>query len=504
MSFFKNICCPFLLILFTSSFSSVFAAELSINFNNKTGKINPLSGVQGSPFPIVEYDLERVEQFRDSHISLVRFPQDCYPNTLTLGGIFPDAAADAELPESYNFKGIDQHIKAAASAGCDILWQASYDIGESDSWHDINLGGRAPVDMKKWCRVVKKCLMHFNNGWAGGYNYTVKFVEFINEPGGLGGFRGDNAKKIPQAFMAFIEAIEEYNRENPSTPVKAVGPGLPFSIAEWPARKQQIQNAIELFRRKGVKLPIFSFHTYGGDTSPIGTALLGKAYRNVLDEAGFSDTQLWNTEWQGGDFLAKEFDLDLQKLALTASSEDVEKYKRALATYALSCKIRWQGIIDGSCYYRANKRAHAPRFTPKSPFYTSFDSPFFLADGSPTPLARQEALMYRIAAETPYRCQINSDSPNQLITAMACRSSDGSTLNILVCNLSNAAENFRLTCSMPVADRYNAFVTGLKNLSSNSPAEGLVQKLDNNQVIITLNIDQLNSTLVTLKQKVTK
>jgi hypothetical protein len=37
-----------------------------------------------------------------------------------------------DLPDSrgsYRFTAIDRHIMASREAGCDILWQSSYDVG---------------------------------------------------------------------------------------------------------------------------------------------------------------------------------------------------------------------------------------------------------------------------------------------------------------------------------------------------------------------------------------
>lgn len=397
------------------------------------GQFQRLSGVQGSPAPILDGEPTRVIEFRTAGIQRSRFPQDCFPNTLTLGGIFPDENADPDSEASYHFEAIDKHVRAARDAGVHVLWQSSYDVGRTDRWEGVNLGGRPPANLERWGRVVARCLEHFNNGWGSGFERCVDAVEFVNEPSGLGGFTGPDAKRLGSAFLAFLDTIERYNRAHPDSAVRAVGPGIPLSLAEWPEWQPRFDKSLAEITKAGKSWPVFSFHTYGDDVSPKANEGLARAFRTMLDRHGMRQTELWNTEWQAGDFVKKHLSVTP---ARAARATDLEKkqFASALAAYVVACKLRWQGVVSGSCYYRANERAFPPGH--KSPFANARAGRggFFGSDGQPGTLALQERLMGLVADATPERCKTQF-ADDGLLAVAGLRSADGKKLSILASSL---------------------------------------------------------------------
>ncbi|MFO0652489.1 MAG: hypothetical protein U0326_40090 [Polyangiales bacterium] len=91
--------------------------------------------MQGSPHPLIDGEPSYVAQYRAVGIERARIDQDCLPNTLTLGGIFPDEAADPSRAGSYRFEAVDAHLRAAREAGCDVLWNTEWQGGEFLSRH---------------------------------------------------------------------------------------------------------------------------------------------------------------------------------------------------------------------------------------------------------------------------------------------------------------------------------------------------------------------------------
>lgn len=407
------------------------------------GAYDRLSGVQGSPAPIVEGEPAYTERYRAHHIERVRFPQDCPPNTLTLGGIFPDEGADPDAPSSYHFAAIDRHVTAARAAGAEILWQSSYDVGRSDRWVGLNLGGRAPRDLDRWGRVLVRCLEHFNVGWAGGLDRAVPYVEFLNEPNGLGGFEGDEVGRLAPTFVRFLALVDDFNRAHPGAAVRAVGPGIPLSIAEWPALRPLFESTARAVKAAGRPLPIFSFHTYGDDTSPRANARLAREIRGMLDAAGLRSSALWNTEWLAGDFLALHLGVDRER-ASSATLEDRRRFASGLAAYAIACKIRWQGVLTGSFYYRANQRAFPPGH--RLPFGASGPGRFFSRDGTVGPLALQESLTDHVARATPVRCAVRHEDDG-LLAVLGLRSSDGRAIGLLASSLATSPRRLAVTFS---------------------------------------------------------
>jgi len=417
--------------------------RVAVDLSSPLGSFHRLSGVQGSPHPIVAADVDHRVHFRAHHIEHARFPQDCPPNTLTLGAIFPDEKADPDHAASYAFGAIDAHVAAARAAGAKVLWQTSYDVGMSDRWKTINLGGRAPVDLERWSRVVTRCLEHFNNGWADGMQQAVHHVEFVNEPNGLGGFRGPRAKDLLPAFLRFLTTIEDYNRAHPDTVVKSVGPAIPFSFPDWSTWQPRFDKALAAMKAAGKRLDVFSFHTYGSDVSPRANQRLALALRELLNQHGMQRTELWNTEWLGGDFLRKHLGID-RSLIDSPTEKQARLYGSGMAAYALANKIRWQGVVTGSYYYRANLRAFPPHVEAK---LAERARPglalLFGSDGKSRPLAYQESLTHRVTQDTPLRCQ-TSWQDDGLLAAQGLRSEDGSRAAVLICSLAAEARGVRV------------------------------------------------------------
>ena len=410
------------------------STRAEIDLASVIGPLDRLSGVQGSPYPILPEEPDYIEQFRAVGVARARIDQDCLPNTLTLGGIFPDEDADPTLASSYRFAAIDAHLRAARAAGCDVLWQASYDVGGSDRWVGANLGGRPPADVERYCQVVERCLAHFVSGWADGLDGAVRWVEFLNEPNGLGGFTGPGAARFTPLFLRFLETVERFAAAHPDRPMSAVGPGIPLSLAEWPALRDAFERGVAALQAAGRRLPVFSFHTYGADVSPVANARLARELRAMLDAHGLQDTELWNTEWQAGDFLATHLGVDRAR-GHEASLGQRRAFASGLAAYAVACKLRWQGVVDGSFYYRANQRA----FPPSHPALADPTGPtrYFARDGSLGALALHEALMRLAARTAPQRCRTAWDDDG-LLTVLGLTTRDRGTAALIASNLDPA------------------------------------------------------------------
>ncbi len=419
------------------------AAIVELDASRPVGAFDRLSGVQGSPAAIVDGEPELVREFREARIARSRFPQDCAPNTLTLAGVFPDENADPASAAGYRFEDIDRHVRAAHAAGAEILWQSSYDVGRSDRWVGQNLGGRAPENLSRWGRVVTRCLEHFNNGFAGGFDYSVRNAEFVNEPDGLGGFHAGHEKRLLPAFLHFLETVDAYNRAHAGTPVRAVGPGIPLSISEWPTWRPRFDAALRAIRGAGKSLPAFSFHTYGRDVSPRGNIRLAKEIRALLDVHRMHATELWNTEWLAGDFLRDHLSLGADKVA-RATDPDQRRYGSAMAAYAVACKIGWQGVVRGSFYYRANVRAFPPGY--RAPLAAGGYGRYFGPAGRLNALGLHERLLSQVAALTPERCT-TAVAEDDSFFALGLRSPDARAASLLVASLARAPRSVSLRVS---------------------------------------------------------
>jgi len=140
-----------------------------------------------------------------------------------------------------------------------------------------------------------------------------------------------------------------------------------------------------------------------------------------------------------GDFLRAHLELDAADLR-TPTADQRRLFAQGVASYALSCKTRWQGLVSGSFYYRAGQRAWPPGES--SPFGDGDGtSGFFSPEGRVGALALHELLTYGIAQRTPERCAIEvADEPH--FTALGLRGAGAA--GVLLASLAPTARLVRV------------------------------------------------------------
>jgi len=88
--------------------------------------------------------------------------------------IFPNWNADPADPASYNFGPTDTLIKNIVDAKAEVFFR----VGRSN----ISGANTVPPDFDKYGEVVKHVVMHYNDGWANGFKYGIRYFEIWNEP----------------------------------------------------------------------------------------------------------------------------------------------------------------------------------------------------------------------------------------------------------------------------------------------------------------------------------
>jgi hypothetical protein len=197
--------CPLLLCVaaFTQNTTAGFRS-LQVDAGKVIGEIRSFQGLNGPPSPLMTGLPNLAQPYKDLRISQVRthdlmgpseidskFEQSngelawLIPDPAQRAGvvkagnasiIFPDESADPEKPASYNFAPTDKVLAAIRATGAEVY----YRIGRS--WGaNIN----PPADFDKFASVVKHIAMHYNQGWANGFHYDIRYWEFWNEPDGL-------------------------------------------------------------------------------------------------------------------------------------------------------------------------------------------------------------------------------------------------------------------------------------------------------------------------------
>ena len=268
-----------------------FGKIITVDFSEKTGKIKPLNGLNvGAYVSANGSTVELAEVFSAISAPVVRL-SDVEPpygqnQFVDIHCIFPDFSADESLPESYNFTETDKYIKAVKDAGAEVLFR----LGESLDPYERKLYVKRPADLEKWARICEHIVMHYNEGFADGYKWKIKYWEIWNLPEQPSGWQGSE-----EEFFELYSVTASYLKEKfPKIKVGGYG-SVGFSALNRLASDAVTMEAPNYAERffaflKGKRAPLDFFTWYSIAESPEELSLHAMYARNALDGAGFKRT----------------------------------------------------------------------------------------------------------------------------------------------------------------------------------------------------------------------
>ncbi len=152
--------------------------NITVDFGKKCGKIKPLGGMNGAPRSGgVGLPFDFTEEFTNMRVPSVRVGGSSgdygYNQYINIHSVFPDFSADENLEESYNFLPTDLYLASVKSTGAEII----YCLGESSEPYSKKLYAKPPSDFGKWARICEHIIMHYNEMWANGFKWNLKYFE---------------------------------------------------------------------------------------------------------------------------------------------------------------------------------------------------------------------------------------------------------------------------------------------------------------------------------------
>lgn len=249
---------------------------------------NPgVSPVPGNPvFNPNGLDLSSV--YKQMHVDLVRthdLDADGSGNVDGLGinRIFPDWNADPTDPASYNFAATDTLIAGIVAAGEQVF----FSLGRSDlSMVGLPLDGTLPPDFDTYAIVAKQIVLHYNKGWANGYQYGIQYWEIWNEPDTP--FWSGSVAQYYSFYQKVATAIKSVDAT-----LKVGGPATASNTST-----QGLQgDFLQFLSSNALPLDFYSFHWYAAHVDPLDFSQLARSNRALLNQYGFSSTELHLTEW---------------------------------------------------------------------------------------------------------------------------------------------------------------------------------------------------------------
>lgn len=310
------------------------AGELYADFSAITGEMKclhginngPKSGYQGS-VSSDEWELDATQLYREMGIPVVRTHDSEYPygqdQFIDIHCVFPDFSKDAEDETAYNFEKTDQYIEAIIDSGAEVFFR----LGESIDHSGDDLYINPPGDYKKWAQVCEHIIRHYNEGWADGYEYDIKYWEIWNEP--------DNEQNWTGTKEEYFELYKET-----AIYLKNMFPDI--YIGGYAAANCSVETITEFLQyiKEGEEAPLdfFSWHTY--TATPWAYWENAKTVRDLLDQNGYENTKSILDEWN---YLKSWEDYE--------GTADMIQSARGAAFMASSMIIMQYSSIDAALYY---------------------------------------------------------------------------------------------------------------------------------------------------------
>lgn len=291
--------------------------NVKVDFSKTTGEIKPMHGVCCAPYMIgFGPNQEYIDKyFKEARIPYCRLHDCCgnYGGTyfVDIPNVFPNFDADENDPNNYDFHYTDEYITAIQKTGC----EAYYRLGVTIEWGSKKYTVAPPSDFDKWARICEHIIMHYNEGWADGFNYDLKYWEIWNEPENPGNPNGrsmwDGTK---EEFFDFYKTASKYLKNRfPKIKIGGYGGCGFYSVTNQLNNPIQMSfvdyftDFLDMLKREDAPLDFFSWHIYTADEKDL--LAHAKYVRETLDEKGFNNTEShlneWNIYGEGGGYKQK-------------------------------------------------------------------------------------------------------------------------------------------------------------------------------------------------------
>ena len=288
-------------------------ANIKIDFSKEQGRIKPVHGVGQPPFVGMNFDM--LQYLTDANIPYSRLHDvgGLYGGFrfVDIPNIFRNFDADENDPASYDFSFTDILITKLVEANVEPYFRLGVTI---ENYHSVNAYRVfPPEDFGKWARVCEHVIRHYTEGWADGFNYKITYWEIWNEPDQPGD--ADDHTKNPmwrgtpeQFYELYTVTAKHLKACFPSIKVGGYGHcGLRAKSEYWMNYEggkhnwkylyfiEFLEGFLTYIKRTGAPLDFFSWHTYEHELRDLPT--YARYARSVLDEYGYTDTEISCNEW---------------------------------------------------------------------------------------------------------------------------------------------------------------------------------------------------------------
>ena len=257
------------------------------------GPLKPMNAVNNGPYP---GDKLQMNDFKALGIPYSRTHdagEGYYGiRVVDISDVFPDFCKDPDKASSYDFRETDLYIKTLIDSGSEPFYRLGQTIeNQTGAKYDIF----PPKDYKKWAKICEHVIRHYNEGWADGFHYNIRYWEIWNEAD-LDQSSG-RWKTDPRTWGGPIEefhkmyAVAAKHLKDCFPDLKIGGP----SYCRVQGVKTYFPEFFEYMRDNKVPIDFVSWHKYGAEPSVY--LMEADLIRGWMKQYGYEDAELILNEW---------------------------------------------------------------------------------------------------------------------------------------------------------------------------------------------------------------
>lgn len=316
--------------------------RIVINYGKELGKIKPMHAVNNGPIRVLgDQTRQNFDEYAAAGIPYARNHDASFcsgyggEHTVDIHAIFPNFDADVNAPVSYDFACTDKYTREILEAGTKVFYRLGTKIE-----HEVKkYNTLPPKDFKKWAEICEHVIMHYNEGWADGFQWNIEYWEIWNEAD-LDPEDSTNKRTWGGTKAQFFDLYEitAKHLKNRFPNLKIGGPAVAYN-EEW------TEEFLAEMQKREVPIDFFSWHIYCA--TPKLVIEKAERFKKMLIEYGYGDVESILNEWN----YVRGWDKDF-----IYSLETIIGMKGAAFTAACMCASQ-ASSIDMLMYYDARPGA---------------------------------------------------------------------------------------------------------------------------------------------------
>jgi len=315
-------------------------STVKIDYSSAVGNIKVMHAVNNGPV-VAGKDQTRGNEnsYKAARIPYARVHDAAFfagyggEHTIDVHAIFPNFNADVNDPASYDFPCTDHYISQIIEYGAEPF----YRLGSKIEHGVKKYGTIMPTDFQKWAEICEHIIRHYNEGWANGFKYNIKYWEIWNEPD------LDPDDSTNKRCWSGTEVDYANMYITAATHLKSCFPDLKIGGPASAGDEAWMERFLERISKKGnVPMDFFSWHWYW--TEPSDVSIKATRIRKLLAKYGYGNVESILNEWNYVRSWTKEF---------VYSIKQIIGMKGAAFTSACMCIMQNNPDVDMLMYYDA-------------------------------------------------------------------------------------------------------------------------------------------------------